>query len=167
MIEPNKTLSTRHHRLNEVMRECSQFTKDLAPFSDVEGVNVAWDGVNTLIRSLTLESDGLGKELKARNDFFEPYGTRYVKRQFAIDGEMKALQHRIATQSNTITNKRTKLLEDGVPLEAALLAYPDYDSTQDLAMIASLQEEKESWLRFGRYSTPEYLPSSDILARAY
>lgn len=167
MIEPTKTLGNRYHRLNEVMHECRQFKQNLAHFSDVGGVTATLDSVNTLIQSLAAESEELGTELKARNEFFAPYATRYVKRGFALDNEIKALQKRIATQSHAIAQKRTRLLEDGVPLDAVLLAYPDYDPSQDLANIAALEAEKEAWLHFGKYSTPEYLPSSEVLARAY
>jgi hypothetical protein len=162
MIETSRVLGARYARLNDAIRECNQFTKSLSRYADVDGVHLVTNAVGDLVRSLYETANELSKELKARKECFAPYATQYHHKMVFFEQEVSNIKRRIATQSNVIAQKRLMLMEDNVPLDAALLAYPNYDPTPDLAKIEALEAEKESWVRFGRYELPEYLPTTAI-----
>jgi hypothetical protein len=162
MIELSKILAARYERLNDVIHECNQFTKSLSRYADVDGVPQVANTVGDLVRSLVETTHELSKELKARKACFAPYATQYHHKMVFFEHEVSNIKRRIATQSNVIAQKRLALMDDGVSLDAALLAYPNYDPTPDLAKIEELEAEKESWIRFGRYELPEYLPATAL-----
>lgn len=147
-------MNERSRKLGKAMQTVGDLKVALAALGKTghhDMLDMAWS-------ELRAESLPLSEEIARRNAVKKKYLRVYAQRVIDIPNEIKNTESRIKFSQIGAETQRKKLIEAGLTGEEVRQIKPDYDATEDNALIAKLTTEMEAWERFNATGQPEDLP---------